>query len=448
MSSRLRKLQNKDYSQIVEFPVEIVGRDNLVRRYSYDDAVRLYYRRIHSAGVRYDDPEMIDAEIRHCRNRIVQLRRSFLEYTGWAWVVQSPVPGVLGSPYAAEVAAFLRRAFADDPAMGAAVPTVIESGPGDVCFLRAPRGDRTYLLYLWRLDDAAPPGARADYLRTRERLQANADVGSERLFASHEGPEVAILLTGEGEWDGVVLEVEASLSVPLLDAPPADPWRDATRALHDGDLGEALRRFEAAMEEWPTRRVLTQSAAILALLNREPERAEFAARYGRLQAPRDPLLAFCFATACVRRGRAAEADAVLRELPPSPEPSRAPLAVLAGCLAATRFRPLRAWRAFGYARSPVAPSYLVEAAAAARLGLLSAMLGLASALVALVPTVLLAEQHDPVAIASGLTGGLGAAVAAWWWRRFRNALSGARYDTIRLVSPELLPRDAETDARN
>jgi len=31
----------KDSSQVGDFPVEIVGRDNLVRRYSYDEAVRL-----------------------------------------------------------------------------------------------------------------------------------------------------------------------------------------------------------------------------------------------------------------------------------------------------------------------------------------------------------------------------------------------------------------------
>ena len=46
---KLRRYNRKDYAQLVDFPVEIVGRDGKVRRYSFEESVRLYQRRIASA---------------------------------------------------------------------------------------------------------------------------------------------------------------------------------------------------------------------------------------------------------------------------------------------------------------------------------------------------------------------------------------------------------------
>ena len=34
---RLRRYQNKDYDDLVDFPVEIVNRDGMVRRFSFED---------------------------------------------------------------------------------------------------------------------------------------------------------------------------------------------------------------------------------------------------------------------------------------------------------------------------------------------------------------------------------------------------------------------------
>ncbi len=66
---KLRRYQRKDYSQLVDFPVEIVGRDGVVRRYSFEASVRLYQRRIALAPMRYEDQEVVDAEVQHCRKR-------------------------------------------------------------------------------------------------------------------------------------------------------------------------------------------------------------------------------------------------------------------------------------------------------------------------------------------------------------------------------------------
>ena len=103
---------------MVDFPVEIVGRDGVVRRYSFEESVRLYQRRIESAGMRYDDGEVVQAEVRHCRLRIEQLRKSYFARYGWD-ALRTPGSGRLDGEFAGEVAAFLRRCLSETP--GAAV---------------------------------------------------------------------------------------------------------------------------------------------------------------------------------------------------------------------------------------------------------------------------------------------------------------------------------------
>ena len=82
-SHKIRRYKRKDYTAVVEFPVEIIGRDGVVRRYSFEESIRLYQRRIASADLRYSDTELIEAEKQHCINRINQLRKSFFARNGW-----------------------------------------------------------------------------------------------------------------------------------------------------------------------------------------------------------------------------------------------------------------------------------------------------------------------------------------------------------------------------
>ncbi|MDP7114355.1 MAG: hypothetical protein QGH45_20460 [Myxococcota bacterium] len=76
--TKLRRYDDKDYSEVVEFPVELVDRDGVIRLYSYEDSLRVYLRRIASAPWRYADDSLIAAEVDHCNKRIDQLRRSYL----------------------------------------------------------------------------------------------------------------------------------------------------------------------------------------------------------------------------------------------------------------------------------------------------------------------------------------------------------------------------------
>ncbi|MFN7145395.1 MAG: hypothetical protein ACK4YP_16600, partial [Myxococcota bacterium] len=203
-ATRLRRYLRKDYTQLVEFPVEIVGRDGLVRRYSFDDSVRLYHRRIHSAPMRYDDGDLVDAEVRHCRQRIDQLRRSYLEHFGWGTLRDGQIGGLFGGALAAEVAAFLHRAFAAEREGPRSLRvTLIDSSVGDTFYLRCLETGRAWMLYAWRLDTDGPAGARDAWQSTVARLAAApAGEGVERLLYTAEGPDVALALAGTGEWHG------------------------------------------------------------------------------------------------------------------------------------------------------------------------------------------------------------------------------------------------------
>ena len=312
---RLRRTTQRDYSQTVEFPVEIVGRDGKVRRFSYDESVRLYQRRIRSAALRFDELSEAEEEVLHCHQRIEQLRRSYLEYFDVASLrtAQASRPGaVLGTVLAAEVVSFLRRAFPEE--VDAAPPlqcTVVGSEVHDLLFVRV--GERSYLLYAWRLDgrggaadDSA--AARADWREVRERLSGIPTVeGVERLLSSWHSSDCAIVLSGSGELPEVPEMEETTLPSG------SDPFLDGMRALYDGQIGQALAVFEGGLEQQPGRRSLAASAALVALLDEQPERAVFNACAGRLQHVQDPLLRYLHVLALCHRRQFEEAWRLLEE---------------------------------------------------------------------------------------------------------------------------------------
>src|SRR5579859_7285456 len=110
-SEKLRLYEQKDYTELIEFPVELVGKDGIVRRYTYEESLLVYQKRIESAHQRYRDRDVAAAEVDHCVKRIDQIRRS------WRVVCARRVAG--GADYAAhyeehaaaECRAFVREFF-------------------------------------------------------------------------------------------------------------------------------------------------------------------------------------------------------------------------------------------------------------------------------------------------------------------------------------------------
>ncbi len=280
-SSRLRRYLRKDYTQSVDFPVEIVGRDGRVRRYSYDESVRLYQRRIRSAIARLDDQELVDAEVKHCGLRIEQLRRSLLEH--------HPAPRgegkVYGTLLGAEIVAFLTRQRMNGLDL-ATLQLLSTSESGDVLWIGG--HERTCMVYAYRFDI---DGAQAAFVAQRLSLHSfgravsSAEVGEgvEQLWCAQETPEVGILVAGSGPWEGVVSELEEEDAAAEVGDGPAEAV--AMRALRQGNIAEALVHLEEGMEAAPLQPALALAAAAVALLDHQAERAQFAALFGCRHAP-------------------------------------------------------------------------------------------------------------------------------------------------------------------
>jgi tetratricopeptide (TPR) repeat protein len=74
---RLRSYSRKDYTEEIDFPVELVDRDGVIRRYTYEESLAVYHRRIQSAPWRHIDESLVQAEVDHCTRRIAQIKQSY-----------------------------------------------------------------------------------------------------------------------------------------------------------------------------------------------------------------------------------------------------------------------------------------------------------------------------------------------------------------------------------
>jgi len=303
------------------------------------------------------------------------------------------------------------------------------------------------MLYVWRIDGEGPAGAREAWREAMARL-ASAPVGdtAERLLLTRDGPELALILAGAGEWSG-----PASLAGSdgdLAEPKGADPLHRGIRAVYDGHGTHALRALEAGLDAQPTRLLLAQATALVALLERAPERAEFAARFGRLHRPEDPLLAYLLGVALARRGERVEAAAVVRGARAN-APRNANLALVDGVLALRDGRLLAAFRALGVAaRGDREPRYAERTARAIRRVLMRWASATSASLGLVAMGAFLATLGEPVPAAALVLGG-GALVPAAAVRLRRYALRLAagepHRDLPRLVSLELLPREREIE---
>lgn len=445
-TARLRRYQRKDYTQLVDFPVEIVGRDGQVRRYSFDESVRLYQRRVRSASIRYDDLELVQAEVVHCRQRVEQLRRSYLEHFGWGTLREPAGDGAVRGPLLAEVVSFLRRVFpSGEGPPPVDVTRLAASGDEDAYYVRFRPSGRAWILYA-RPIDPEDPASRAAFRARARRLGAmppGPDV--ERLMVAHEGADVGLLLTGTGDWDGPTPPPVGDDDAPDRPDPGVDPWVAGFRALQEGSAGDAVRAFEAGLEKVPASLPLAQAAAVVALLDSQPERAELFARQGLLNHADDPRCRYLLAVALARLGRRDEAAEALGRVRRD-----APAAMLGGllCLADGRLLAAAA-RVWGAGLPRLDPARWASRALAnvrgrvVRLGV--GLLG--AALLAVAGALGLAADER---VAAALLAGSAVGVAAHAWRgavrEAREVLAGRGSSGPRLVSIDFLPRDRHGDA--
>ncbi len=351
---RLQRYQRKDYTELVDFPVEIVGRDGMVRRYGFEDAVRLYQRRVTFAPMRYRDPDLVQAEAGHCRSRIDQLRRSYFYRHGWGTPEGQPgPPEVFG-----ELAAFLRRVLRAEGRPDVRLDPLMPPRPERSAWrVHASASAAVLHLYVYRFDADERDAVRDAFFTALKRVERDevdapvvelaGDVGpacsGARLVAFHHTVDCGFILTSQGEHD---LEPAASTGSPDdADAQPT-AWEEALDAARHGEHEVALQRCReiVAAQPWH-RRAYVLGAAVAAHVG-EPLLCEDLATLGARYFPEEPMLRYYEGLAQLRSGRFAEAivalEAAHRLDPRSRQIAHLWVVALVGRVVAAR-RVLRAW---------------------------------------------------------------------------------------------------------
>jgi hypothetical protein len=329
-ANKIRRYLRKDYTQVVQFPVEIIGRDGIVRRYSFEESIRLYQRRIASADIRYQDRELIQAEKQHCLHRIDQIRRSFFSHYGWPALQLVDTAATGPQALSAEVAAFLRRCLAyldRDPELFtfSHLETTEEH---QVYFIQPPveddHGDQLngghFLLYVFAFDEIGSCPKREAFFQLIKIMDSVylGQVGAiESLVAFFHTHDCGLVLTGTGNVRQrapkahEIQELEISWPGEVVQH---DPVEHAMRMLSRGQFKQALECFIAGYTEHHYRRVAYLGAAVVADVLGEDTEAETATVMGCRYFPGDAALVYHYAVNLARRGDFTEALRRLEEI--------------------------------------------------------------------------------------------------------------------------------------
>ncbi len=309
---KLQRYNRKDYSEIVEFPVEIVGRDGVVRRYSFEDSIRLYQRRITFAAIRYRDGELVEAEANHCRSRIDQLRRSYFHRYGWGTPEGGSDPLETFGDLAGEIAAFLCRVTRSDGRPDVSIEPVTSADFGGSqnavsTWYVVPDGHTSgMLLYVHRFKGTDADSARELFFAALKLLEihGSGDGDGERLVAFHHTIDCGFILTGRGDefeslgsWHDDDIEAEIAPT----------PWDDVLKAIRRGQHEEALRRCGQVVAEQPWHRNAYVAGAVLATFLGRPLAAEDFALVGSKYFPTDSVLHYELGLARMKQDRSEQA---------------------------------------------------------------------------------------------------------------------------------------------
>ncbi len=327
---KLQRYDRKDYSELVDFPVEIVGRDGVVRRYTFEDSIRLYQRRITFAPIRYRDKDLERAEANHCQSRIDQLRRSYFHRYGWGTPEGQASAEETFGELAGELAAFFCRVLGGDGRPEIRLEPVEPDVGGESTWYVTPDGSKSgMLLYFHRFEGPGADGVRErcfTSLKGLERLGRCAG-DAERLIAFHHTVDCGFVLTGRGDDFASLVQLKGDTR-PVDLAP--NPWDEVLEIVRKGDYEAALRRCRELVREQPWHRNAYVAGAMLAAFLGEHMVGEDLALIGTRYFDQDGALWYYLGLCRSRLGRLEEAEASLRraiELSPGLVSARALLAV-------------------------------------------------------------------------------------------------------------------------
>lgn len=325
---KLQRYDRKDYTELVEFPVEIVGRDGVVRRYTFEDSIRLYQRRITFAPIRYRDMDLVRAEVGHCRARIEQLRRSYFHRYGWGTPEGQDSAEETFGEFAGELAAFLCRVLRCEGRPEIAFEEVDAAAEDCTTWFVTPTGGTGMLLYVHRFEGPSADRVREAFfgqLKELERLSGKTDGDVERLLAFHHTVDCGFILTGRGnELDDYAGRIAEE---PAVDLSPT-PFDEVLELIRRGELEAAHARSKELVAEQPWHLNAYTAGAMLAVHLGDPWSAEELTAIGVKYFPEDATLHWYLAAARWVQGRTDEAEVSLRravELSPERLGARAAL---------------------------------------------------------------------------------------------------------------------------
>ncbi|HVO30572.1 MAG TPA: hypothetical protein VMV18_07545 [bacterium] len=255
---KLRLYGQKDYTELIEFPVELVGKDGVVRRYTYEESLLVYAKRIESAHLRYRDTDIADAEVDHCYKRIEQIKRS------WKHLAERRVEG--NADYAvryeesaaAECRAFIREYFgrmladrvpSDEEPIPIYLSLISQDGPMKIFHVSLANRRSAHLLYAFTFawePEEGQASARQQFAEWSRLLATGPGGGDdvERLLAAREGKDFGFILTGPQ-----AATIPAAL--PETEEPSVGGEPMPARARPTRARGAARARVQALLEEDP-----------------------------------------------------------------------------------------------------------------------------------------------------------------------------------------------------
>ena len=307
---KLERYSRKDYSDNVHFPVEIIGRDGVVRQYSFDDSIRLYQRRVTFAAIRYHDKDLASAELLHCRSRIEQLRRSYFHWFGWGTVAGEECPQALLGELAGEVAAFVRRILACSNRVDASFTRMEKEGDRSIWYLQSMRMPGM-ILYVYDLRSPEAEGLREEFFTRLKELEGAGRLGSdtERLVAFHHGGDCAFSVTVRGaDYD----EVVGASQDPRVGPDSASPNADILHLLRTRKYQVALNLCRERLQEFPWHKRAYYLGSSIALHLKKPAEAEEIAILGTRFFQEDAEMLYRLGRVRLNDGRIEEGLADLR----------------------------------------------------------------------------------------------------------------------------------------
>ncbi len=335
---KVRAYDGKDYSEDIEFPVELVDRDGVVRRYSYEESLAVYHRRIQSAPWRYGEDELIRAEIYHCTRRIDQIKRSYQRKSRHGDAGPTNPRAALGEAFDALREHYLELIRERRLRLEGELPlrlSLVDDQPScRIYHLGFGTGRGGHLVYVYPFDRMGDGDPRQGFEAARDAFRGGLPgTGVERLLRVEEGRNAGYLLTGAAEFPEGLKElctrveevagggVDGSqpwwLGGPQpeeeVEEPAAGPFEDGVMALRAEDGDAAVSCFREAVEQNPFHR--EAYLALLGVLDAS-ERYEEASMYAEMalkNLPDDALIRYRQGINLVRLGRLREAVAVFDE---------------------------------------------------------------------------------------------------------------------------------------